>query len=283
MLFNDAYKKIINILNKPFIEEPNIEARLILQHIKKIDTCEIIANRNKIKINKSEFRQINKIIKKRLAGKSLSSILKIKSFYEYDFFVNENVLIPRPETELLIDIAVKKFNKNENINILDIGTGSGNIAIVLAKYYTNAKIDAVDINKKSLNTAKINIIKNNIRKNQINFIKKDIFKYKLNKSYNIIISNPPYIETIEVLNLINKKQISDPIIALDGGGDGLKFYRKLKDTALHNLTKDGWMIFEHGINQRKKILKIFNKDFFILECYNDLAGIDRAIALKLRG
>jgi release factor glutamine methyltransferase len=276
MTVQEAYKFGVKNLKTEFIDNPALDAGLIISFALKMNQKDIILNNRKI--TGQEFRNFNKLIKKRLQGNSVASIIKKKSFYDLEFFVNGHVLIPRPETELLIDIIKEKFNKDKPVSILDIGTGSGNIAIILAKYFINSKIDAVDVCKKALKIAEFNLKMHDLSE-KIKLINMDIIKFYPEKKYDIIVSNPPYIETVNAKELIKKRLISDPLISLDGGKDGLIFYHRLCLIAEKFLFADSWLFMEHGAGQREKILKIFNSKNFNIQVFDDLGKVDRIIAV----
>ncbi len=283
MTIQDAYKKTIKLLQKDFIINPALDARLLISHILQIDQKDFLLNKDDKIISKNQWINIKRIIKKRLSGKSVASLINKKYFYDLEFFVDNSVLIPRPETEILIDIILKKFDKKANLSILEIGTGSGNIAIVLAKQFPFCTIDSIEKSKASIKTAKKNKGKYKIPDNMLKLINIDFFQYSTDKKYDLIVSNPPYIRSKVVKELIKKKLLSDPIRALDGGKEGLNFYHRLNIFALNNLKRNGWMIVEHGFDQRKKILDIFCNKNYIIETYNDFADINRIIAIQNKG
>lgn len=280
MLLNEIYLKTVNSLQKDFIENPSLEARLLISNALKIDLNSFIAEKNNLKISWFKKKKIESFIKKRLKGRSIASITQCKYFYDLKFYVNNEVLIPRPETELLIDIILKKIDKKENIQILDIGTGSANIAIVLAKKYPLSRIDAIDISKRSIRAARENIKLHKISIEQLSLLNRNVFGFSEEKKYDIIVSNPPYIRSKEIKDLIKERLVSDPDIALDGGDDGLDFYREIKDIAESNLKNNGWLFLEHGQGQRDDILKIFNNRYFYCETFDDISNIDRVIAVN---
>ena len=283
MTIQDAYKKSINLLQKDFIITPALDARLLLSYVLNLDQKGFILNKDKKEISSQELKKLKKILKKRLKGKSVASLINKSYFYDLEFFVNDSVLIPRPETEFIIDIIIKKFDKNSKFLILDIGTGSGNIAIILANHFYFSRIEAIEKSKASIKVAQKNIEKHKISEKKLSLIKMDFFQYSTDKKYDIIVSNPPYIKTKVVKELIRKKLVSDPVKTLDGGKQGLDFYYYLKVFAKNNLKKNGWMILEHGYDQREKILNIFSEKNFIKEVYNDLAGLNRIIAIQNKG
>lgn len=194
------------------------------------------------------------------------------------FYVDENVLIPQPDTEILVENTIQivnelqKENKNE-INILDLCTGSGAIAISLCKNLQYVKIFASDISEKALDIAKKNANLNNAK---ICLIKSDLFD-NINEKFDIIVSNPPYIETAEIEKLSDEVK-NEPNIALDGGIDGLDFYKKITKKAKKFLSENGLLIVEIGYNQRKSVEKMFiDNEFKNIQILKDLNKIDRVI------
>ena len=200
-----------------------------------------------------------------------------KEFWSKNFIVNKDTLIPRPETELMIDKIIKIYRK-KSINILDIGTGSGCIAISLAKEYKNASIIAIDISKKALEVAeknlKIHNCENNIQLKLIDF-------KKINSKFDLIVSNPPYLTNNQFNNTDPEVKNFEPKLALVGGNDGLKFYREYSNN-LHNfMNKNANFVCEIGINQRQVCEEIFqNSGLYLNKIINDLQGIERILSFS---
>ncbi len=217
----------------------------------------------------------NKCLKELESGRPIQYILGEVNFYGYDFVVNENVLIPRYETELLVDKTIKKVNKlfgSKCTNIIDLGTGSGCIAISLKKNL-NCNVDAIDISKEALDVAKTNAKKNNV---WINFINADMTTYVSNK-YDVIIANPPYISHDEEIMDIVKN--NEPSIALYASDNGLYFYEKIIEN-IPKITNGTYLAcFEIGSTQAKDIMKIAKRKLKPAYVYveKDYAGLDRFI------
>ena len=242
-----------------------------------------------MKYNKNDIDYLNKYIKEHnlsdryykkclqelAKGKPIQYIIGEVNFYGYEFKVNENVLIPRFETELLVDKTIKKIKKlfnNKTIDILDLGTGSGCIAITLKKEL-NSNVDAIDISKKAIDIAKYNAKKNNV---DISFINEDMVNYN-NKQYDVIISNPPYIAYDEEIMDIVKN--NEPHIALYANNNGLYYYEEILKN-IKNITKEKYLIcFEIGSSQGKEVVDIANKYLnnvnIIIE--KDYANLDRFV------
>ena len=215
----------------------------------------------------------NKCLKELEKGRPIQYILGEVNFYGYDFIVNENVLIPRFETELLVDKAIKKINNlfnNKCVNIIDLGTGSGCIAISLKKNL-NCNVDALDISKEALDVAKENAKKNNVL---VNFINHDMTTYLENK-YDVIIANPPYIAHDEEIMDIVKN--NEPNIALYADNNGMYFYEKIIENIPKITNKTYLVCFEIGSKQANSIMKFAKRKLKTAYIYTekDYAGLDR--------
>ena len=236
-------------------------------------------NRAEIKLERSvglkEYREIMRACDRRAKGEPLSSIFGFVEFYGLRFDVNKKVLSPRMETEILVEEAIKKINEFDLKNVLDLCTGSGAIAIAIKKY-TSARVFASDISKQALTVAQNNARKNEVK---IDFCQSDLFKsLKKGKKYDIIVSNPPYIksEDLEKLDVEVKKY--DPRLALDGGVDGLDFYRRIIKEAKPKLTKKGWLLFEVGQGQAEIVEELMQKaGFDNVNAVQDYNKIERVI------
>ena len=196
-----------------------------------------------------------------------------------DFFVDENVLIPRPDTEILVEEVIKIAQKYNSPRILDLCTGSGAIAISLKKFVPNADITAVDISEKALEIAQKNAKK---LETKINFLRSDLFDKLDNKKFDIIVSNPPYIMKDEIKKLSEEVQ-KEPKIALDGGEDGLDFYRIITEQAINYLKTGSFLCFEIGYNQKSDVIKIIEdeQNYKNIYCKKDLYGNDRIIITQV--
>ncbi len=253
-------------------EIPLDEVDKILCEVLKIDysklfLCEKISTLNTFKLNK--------IVKKRLSGKPLTKIFKQAYFYGLKFNVNKNVLSPRQETELLVTEALKVLNTDGKV--LDVCTGSGAIAVAI-KANCACQVDALDISKKAIKTAKQNAKLNNVN---INFFQSNMFE-KVNDKYNVIVSNPPYIATKTVKQLPVEVKDYDPKLALDGGDDGLKFYKILASESPKFLENGGYLILEIGFDQRESVECLLNSNNFDTICLKDYSQNDRVIIGKLK-
>ncbi len=256
------------------IEDGNIKARILLEYILKLSREKIISNPNiEVSDNNVEF-YLNKVndIKN---GMPIQYITNKQEFMKLNFYVDKNVLIPQPDTEILVEKAIEICNNHGNdIKILDLCTGSGAIGISIAKNIKNAKVYATDIKNTVIDIAKQNAKQNNV--DNIEFIVSDMFENIQEKDFDIIVSNPPYIET-DVIKTLPTEVKNEPIIALDGGKDGLKFYKIILSEYKKYLKKDGYLLLEIGYNQAKSVGELINLNYSIIE---DLAGNDRVIIIK---
>ena len=225
-------------------------------------------------VNAKQYREIMRACDRRAKGEPLSNIFGFVEFYGLKLDVNKKVLSPRMETELLVDEAIKKIREFELKTALDMCTGSGAIAIAIAKY-TDCKVTGVDISKQALQVAQNNAIKNDVK---VEFIQSDLFKgLKKRRKYDIIISNPPYIKSGDIEKLDVEVKKYDPRLALDGGEDGLEFYRKIIESLPKHLCKRGWVFFEVGIGQADAVRDLLQENNFeniqVIKDYNKIERI----------
>ena len=254
------------------IENPIKEAELILAfHMQK---TRIFLHTNP-HILVDEIDKYFLLVQERANHKPLEYITSSACFYGYDFYVNKDVLIPRAETEILIDKVKSRINKDEKVNIVDIGCGSGIISIVLAKYFNNAKITAIDISVKSLKVAKQNALLLG-EEAKINFLESNLLD-KVNTNIDIIVSNPPYIKNNEKLNS-NVKDY-EPHLALFGGDLGYEILEKIIEEFF--LRKCKYLFCEMACYQKEDILKVVSKySYGKIEFYKDLSNLDRGFILE---
>ncbi|MBR6779374.1 MAG: peptide chain release factor N(5)-glutamine methyltransferase [Clostridia bacterium] len=225
-------------------------------------------------ITDAQKKQILSAFEKRKQNIPVDNIFQKANFFGYEFKVDDNVLTPRPETEILVETAIKYIKENGYKNVLDLCTGSGCIAISIKKN-VDVDITASDISLKALQIAKQNAQSN---KAEINFIKSNMFE-KIDGKFDIIVSNPPYIETCEIKDLDTEVREHDPILALDGGEMGLKFYNIIHNNLRKHLNDNGMLIMEIGEEQKDMLISLFN-DFNYVQCIKDYSGNDRIIVFK---
>ena len=256
------------------IEDGNIKARILLEYILKLSREKIVSNPN-IEVSDNNVESYLNKINDIKNGMPIQYITNKQEFMKQNFYVDKNVLIPQPDTEILVEKAIEICNNHGNdIKILDLCTGSGAIGISIAKNIKNAKVYATDIKNTVIDIAKQNAKQNNV--DNIEFIVSDMFENIQEKDFDIIVSNPPYIET-DVIKTLPTEVRNEPIIALDGGKDGLKFYKIILSEYKKYLKKDGYLLLEIGYNQAKSVGELINLNYSIIE---DLAGNDRVIIIK---
>lgn len=256
------------------IEDGNIKARILLEYILKLSREKIVSNPN-IEVSDNNVESYLNRINDIKNGMPIQYITNKQEFMKLNFYVDKNVLIPQPDTEILVEKAIEICNNHGNdIKILDLCTGSGAIGISIAKNIKNAKVYATDIKNTVIDIAKQNAKQNNV--DNIEFIVSDMFENIQEKDFDIIVSNPPYIET-DVIKTLPTEVKNEPIIALDGGKDGLKFYKIILSEYKKYLKKDGYLLLEIGYNQAKSVGELINLNYSIIE---DLAGNDRVIIIK---
>ena len=278
-----ALQYAVNELSKNnSIETPRLDAEVLLCHILKCDRVFLVVNKDKL-LTSDEFSLFSEYINRRKANEPVSYITGVREFMSLDFNVSDGILIPRPDTEILVEKLLEKF-KNKNANFLDLCTGSGAIAVSLLYYLKGAKCTAVDKFDICVKTASENAKKYNVH-DRLTVIKDDILSgMDYGTEFDCIVSNPPYIET-EILNtLASDVKDYEPLYALDGGDDGLIFYRKITDYASKTLQKGGILAFEIGYNQGETVKEIIDKtnEFNSIDVFSDLAGLDRVVIAEKR-
>ena len=261
------------------------EIELLFTEMLNCDRLSLYLNSG-LKLDKEKSYLISGALKKRIAGEPIQYILGKTEFMGLELKLNQDVFIPRPETELLVETTIKYVTRHPSpvtsLRILDIGTGSGCIAVSLAKLLPGAKLTATDISQEALEVARYNAVLNKVAE-KIRFIESNLFaRYTVRRTrYDMILSNPPYISTSEIEKLQIEVQY-EPRIALDGGADGLGFYRRIIKDAHHYLKHGGYLIMEIGYNQRAGIEDIFQKEknFRVIEAIKDYNNIDRVIVAQ---
>ena len=224
-----------------------------------------------------DLEKVRRVLDERKKGRPLAYIIGTSEFFGREFETHEGVLIPRPETELLVEEVIKIAKKKPEVRILDIGTGSGVIAITLA-LETDAKVTAVDISDEAIRHAKLNSEKLGA---DINIQKSDLFE-NVNGRFDIIVSNPPYIKTKVIDTLDKCVKDFEPMLALDGGDDGLNIYRKIVESAPKFLSEEGYIAFEIGYDQADDLKGLLEKDFENIKIIKDYSKNDRVVIAKLR-
>lgn len=261
------------------IEDVPLKVRLLLEHILNMNKYELVINHTQ-EIDELKINEYKNGLEKIKNNMPIQYITNHQEFMKLNFYVDENVLIPQPDTEILVEQVITYCNNNSlttPIKILDLCTGSGAIAISLAKYIDNCEIYASDISSKAIQIAKLNAEKNLIHK-KITFIESNMFENINIKDFDIIVSNPPYIESSTISTLSPEVQ-KEPILALDGGIDGLDFYRIIINNSFQYLKNNGKLFLEIGYNQKDKLFELIEhlNNYSKPYCVKDLNNNDRVI------
>lgn len=274
MKLKEMLEQAITKLKENNIEEWASKARRLLAFTLNVSKEYLIIN-NESEIPEEKIREYHENIEQLIDGKPIQYIIGKQEFMGIDFIVNKNVLIPQPDTEILVEETIKLARTIKNPQILDLCTGSGAIAISIAKYVPSSKIYASDISKEALKIAVLNA-----KKNKVQFIQSDLFENIYSK-FDIIVSNPPYIKTEEIKTLSKEVQ-NEPILALDGGQDGLYFYRKIIKQAHKYLNKNGTLCLEIGEDQKETVVNLIetSENYTNIKTYKDLAGNDRVVICR---
>jgi release factor glutamine methyltransferase len=271
----------IIIKTVPFFKEralpnPRLEADLLLAGVLKVPRIKLYSDWDR-PLEPGEIQQYREAIVKRVQGWPLAYLTGKKSFLSWEFDVTPAVLIPRPETEILVETVVDLVRDRQELCGVDVGTGSGNIAITLAKLLPGSKWYAIDLSPEALTVAEANAAQLGVDR-QISFLKGDLLDPIIASSdrCDIVVSNPPYVPSATI-GTLQPEVRREPPLALDGGPDGLDIYRKLLPQAKEVLTDDGICAVEHGWDQRDSLEKLFKDSGFISNSIPDLAGLDRII------
>lgn len=272
----DTYKELLDYACKELkaagIEEYEAEAKNILCHSFNISFTDLIIDKNKAGVDEKKRENFFEFVKLRKSRKPFQYISGVQNFCGFDFNVNETVLIPRFDTEILVEKVLEE-NRDESLSVLDLCTGSGAIAVSLKKL-GKYELTASDISDKALELAKSNA---KLNKAKVEFVKSDMFE-ALTGQYDIIVSNPPYIPSKDIEELETEVKDYEPRLALDGKEDGLHFYRIISEKAKSYLKDGGRIYLEIGYNQAEDIRNIF-KEYKKVEVFKDLAGKDRVLKI----
>ena len=275
MNIQSAVTEGINILKNKSILSAKLDSEILMAKALGKKREYIILNNDKI-IKEQNLKYFKKLVHERATRKPIAYLLKKKSFWNSEFYVNKNTLIPRPDTEIILE-QVLKFTKNKNyLNILDIGVGSGCILLSVLKERKNFYGTGIDISRNSLDICKMNA-KKLLLNGRVKFFKSDVDKFAIGK-YDLIVSNPPYISKCDLKYLERDVIKFEPKLALDGGLDGLSVIRKVIKKSSELLKKNGKFILEISFDQKNKVIKLLNnKGFYINSTVKDLANNDRCI------
>ena len=265
----------INVLKRNKISNPQLDSEILLSHLIRKDKKHIILNPREV-LNLEQSKKFKSLIERRRKGEPVAYLINKKEFWKYEFFVNKNVLIPRPDTELIIEQVLKIYSKDLQLQVLDIGTGSGCILLSILKERPNFYGTGIDISKKSVNVSKYNAKQLNLM-NRVKFFHSSVDNFKIGK-YDLIVSNPPYIELLNLKYLEKDIVNFEPKLALSGGIDGFSKIRKVIKKTSDLIKKNGHFILEIGFNQKDKVKKILKEEgFYINKAIKDYGNNDRCI------
>ena len=275
MNIENALNSANNILKENCTNSYQLDSELLMSKIFEKDRKFIILNSNK-KLSEEKLEQFNCLINKRLKGEPIAYLLNKKDFWKYEFYVDKGILIPRPDSEVVVDQILKLTNNKDNLRILDIGVGSGCLLLSVLKERKNFHGVGIDISKKCIDISNINASKLEIS-NRVKFFKSDVDNFNFGK-YDLIVSNPPYIKMLDFNNLKKDVINFEPKLALYGGLDGTSEIRKVIKKSSELIKKNGKFILEIAYDQKNKVIKLLrDKGFYINNVLKDLADNDRCI------
>ena len=270
-LLDQASKTLENSSNT----SSKLDSEILLSKIIKKNRKYLILNSNE-ELKKENIKSFDYLVKRRKKGEPIAYLINKKEFWKQNFYINQNVLIPRPDTETLVEETLKLFNVNSKLNMLDIGTGSGCILLSILKERRNFFGTGIDISKKAINVARFNAKMHQLS-NRVKFYNSDVDKFLIGK-YDLVVSNPPYIKRQDLKYLEVDVKGFEPKLALDGGKDGFSKITKVISKTSTLLKKNGRFILEIGFGQKKKILSILKQNnFFINKVVKDYGKNDRCV------
>ena len=265
----------ISILKDNKIANPQLDSEVLLSNTINKDKKHIILNPKEV-LKLEHIKIFKNLIERRIKKEPVAYLINKKDFWKDEFIVNKDVLIPRPDTELIVEQVLKIYSKNSQLQVLDIGTGSGCILLSILKERPNFYGTGIDVSKKSINVSKLNANQLNL-KNKVKFFHSSVDNFKIGK-YDLVVSNPPYIELFN-LKYLEKDVINfEPKLALSGGFDGFSKIRKVINNAKNLIKKNGKFILEIGFNQKNKVKKILKEEgFYVNKAIKDYGNNDRCI------
>ena len=271
----EAINKGSKILKDNSILSAHIDSEILMAKVLNKDRKYVLLNSLK-KISNKDFNFYKKLINERSSRKPIAQLINKKFFWNSEFYISEDILIPRPETELIVENVLKLTKQKNKLNILDIGIGSGCILISILKEKKTFYGTGIDISKKCLNISKINALNHNIY-NRLKLFKSNVDKFFLGK-YDLIVSNPPYIKISDLKYLERDVANFEPRLALNGGLDGLSEIRKVIKKSSVLIKKKGKFILEIGFDQKNRVIDLLKKEgFYINNVKKDLGNNDRCI------
>lgn len=258
-------------------DTPKRDIQLLIQHVLKISSTELALSQDS-SFTQEQIKQLLPVLQRRNKGEPVQRIIGEWEFWGLPFYLSEDTLVPRPDTETLIEVALNHFKQRgtEPELILDLGTGTGCIPISLLHEWKNTKAIAVDLSEDAIETAKRNAVRNNVS-DRIDFIQSNWFE-KISGKFDLILSNPPYIASGDISSLMPEVRNFDPILALDGGEDGLQAIHMILDSLPSTLKNEGVAFFEIGYDQSSKVMNLIkNSGLGVTNVHCDLGGKERVI------
>lgn len=260
---------------KSLTDNARFEAELMIMNALGISRTQLVLDGRR-DVTAEQREKVSEMVKRRQSGEPLQYILGECEFMSLGFYVESGVLIPRSDTETLVETVLEKTDEDKKLKILDICTGSGCIGISTAHFRSNAYVDLIDISDKAIEVAKKNIIRNGVG-DRVKVQKMDILNEYPQEKYDIVVSNPPYIETEVIDTLQTEVKNHEPRLALDGGKDGLIFYRRITEITPEILKKGGMLAFEIGYNQGKAVSTLMERNFGDIRVVQDFCKNDRVV------
>lgn len=268
-------------LKTNIIDTPRLDCEVLLSHILNCPRLKLLTERNSL-LNQEQYERFKNLLNLRAEGQPAAYLTGKKEFMGIEFVVTPGVLIPRGDTEIAAEKVIEECRKKEGtVSIVDIGCGSGAIGISTAKYVKDAFVTLIDISREALETASENARLQDVE-DRVRVLEGDLLDPVAHEKFDIIVSNPPYIETGIIPGLQREVRDFEPLLALDGGVDGLDFYKAITSQASKSLKPGGVLIYEIGYNQAQPVSDILEKEGFkSIEVFRDLAGHDRCVMARM--
>ena len=270
-----AIEEVFNELKKSNIKSALLDSEILISQAINKNREFVLLNSN-LKINQKEYFNLQKLVYERKKGKPISYLTGQKFFWKYNFKINDHVLIPRPDTEVVVETILNAFKEKNRINFLEVGVGSGCILLSILKEKKNFRATGIDISSRAIRVCNINAYRLGV-KNRVKLFKSDIDKFSKGK-YDLIISNPPYIKKLDLKHLEKDIINFEPKIALDGGLDGISEIRKIIKKSSELIKKGGKLVLEIAFDQKKEVKQLLiNNGFYINSVVKDYGKNDRCI------